>query len=88
MKWRSDIESAQDGRSVIVAVPRTPTPEHPEPYIVGEAYFDHDADRESDRTWWWAGTSAGEYFDSPIIEGNVAGLPTHWMPLPQPPKEG
>jgi hypothetical protein len=45
---------------------------------VGEAYYRNFDDE--DAGWWWANTSWGDYPESgrPI-------LPTHWMPLPEPP---
>lgn len=46
--------------------------------VVGEAYFDPEA---YEGTWWWAGTSRGEYHDSPIEECNF-GRVAFFQPMP------
>ena len=46
--------------------------------MVGEARLRDDMGR---REWWWAGEDPGDYHADP-----VAAPPTHWRPLPPPPK--
>lgn len=43
-------------------------------YVVGEARYHHDAE-----CWLWAGTDPSDHWAEPLY-------PTHWMPLPEPPK--
>ena len=69
------IESAKLDRSqMIVAVPD----QHRTGWIVGEAYYDPEA-----KDWFWAGTSANDYFGGPISELNH-WLPELWQPMPEP----
>ena len=59
---------------MIVAVPD----QHRTGWIVGEAYYDPEA-----KDWFWAGTSANDYFGGPISELNH-WLPELWQPMPEP----
>lgn len=53
-------------------------------WLVGEAWLRaEEGDTIWENGWWWAGTSPGEYHDSPIIEINY-GPPKWWKPLPLP----
>jgi hypothetical protein len=76
--WRDIASAPLDRTPILVAVPAKDGG-----FIVGEAYYFPESDG-SGEGWWWAGTSPGEYYDSPIIELNV-GDPAFWMPLPPPP---
>jgi hypothetical protein len=51
--------------------------------IVGEAWYHDDPEDACGNGWWWAGTSPGEYHDSPVREINDPI--THWQPLPDAP---
>lgn len=54
---------------------------------VGEAWYrDSEGANDSDSGWWWAGTSPGDYYSSPVSETNE--LPRLWHPLPAPPAKG
>lgn len=44
--------------------------------IVGEAYCHSETGR-----WWWANLSDGDYHTDALSPD-----PTHWQPLPEPPK--
>jgi hypothetical protein len=50
----------------------------PGQYSVGEA--ERDPDRDDD--FWWV-SQRGEYYASSFMEQGL--IPTHWMPLPDPP---
>lgn len=56
-------------------------------WIIGEAWLRAEEDDGLwENGWWWAGTSPGEYHDSPIIEMNH-GPPKFWLPLPSAPNQ-
>ena len=85
VEWR-DIETFElsgQAHPVIVAVP-----DRDGGWLVGEAWLcAEEGDTLWENGWWWAGTSPGEYHDSPIIEMNY-GPPKWWKPLPLPPAPG
>ncbi|MEN3229239.1 MazG-like family protein [Methylorubrum rhodesianum] len=78
--WSFDMEAApRDGTNVIVAVASIHEGHEP---IVGQAFIDSD----NGGHWWWAGTSYGDYYASPIHETN--NPPYAWRPMldaPAPP---
>lgn len=78
--WSFDMEAAPwDGTNVIVAVASIHEGQEP---IVGQAFIDAD----NGGHWWWAGTSYGDYYASPIHETN--NPPYAWHPMldaPAPP---
>ena len=80
--WSFDMEAApRDGTPVIVAV--TSIHEGHEP-IVGQAFIDTD----NGGHWWWAGTSYGDYYASPIHETNNPPYAWHSMlNAPTPPSD-
>lgn len=48
--------------------------------VVGEAYW-----HQEDKNWWWAQTGPGEPACEPIAV--TWSEPTHFMPLPSPPRD-
>ncbi|GAA0768610.1 hypothetical protein [Brevundimonas olei] len=85
VEWRpiETFELSGQEHPVIVAAP-----DRDGGWIVGEAWFRaEEGDSLWENGWWWAGTSPGEYHDSPIIEMNY-GPPKWWKPLPLPPAPG
>lgn len=77
-EWCFDMSKApDDGSSVIIAVKSY---NRPSEFIVSEAHY-----LKEDGGWWWAQTSPGDYYASPISETN--GEVTAWQPLPSPPTE-
>lgn len=85
VEWRpiETFELSGQAHPVIVAVP-----DRDGGWLVGEAWLRaEDGDTLWENGWWWAGTSPGEYHDSPIIEMNY-GPPKWWKPLPLPPAPG
>lgn len=81
MTWRPietiPDELLQSGAPVIVAVPCARARKK---WLIGEAYYNAG---EYAMSWWWAGTTNGDYRASSINEDE--GAPTHWQPLPAPP---
>ncbi|WP_147377445.1 hypothetical protein [Mesorhizobium jarvisii] len=75
--WLDISTAPKDGTRVILAVPH-----YESGWNIGEAYF--DASNPEDGDWWWAGSSAGDYWASPLRECNHHP-PSHWQPLPNPP---
>lgn len=85
VEWRpiETFELSGQAHPVIVAVP-----DREGGWLVGEAWLRAEEDDSLwENGWWWAGTSPGEYHDSPIIEMNY-GPPKWWKPLPLPPAPG
>ncbi len=85
VEWRpiETFELSGQAHPVIVAVP-----DRDGGWLVGEAWLRaEEGDTLWENGWWWAGTSPGEYHDSPIIEMNY-GPPKWWKPLPLPPAPG
>jgi hypothetical protein len=71
-KWRK-IETAPIGDSIIAAVPHIRHHEMEVQHVVGEArHFDGEG-------WYWANNDPFATWGGPIY-------PTHWMPMPEPPK--
>lgn len=77
--WQPISTAPKDGTPVIVAVPTKDL----DGFHVGEAYYDPENYEGGD--WWWAGTGYGDYHGGPISDINFH-QPSHWMPLPAPPK--
>ena len=49
--------------------------------------IDYDDDDNPSKVYWWYNeTSCYDPEDEPLIEEDGDILPTHWMPLPPPPK--
>lgn len=85
VEWRpiETFELSGQAHPVIVAVP-----DRDGGWLVGEAWLRaEEGDTLWENGWWWAGTSPGQYHDSPIIEMNY-GPPKWWKPLPLPPAPG
>lgn len=81
-EWNYDLSAAPKGSEnpVLVTVPAYAVGHAP---FVGEAYFyESDGSRDGDEGWWWAGTSPGDYYASPIRETNAE--PIAWRHLPEP----
>jgi len=75
--WLDISTAPKDGTYVLLAVPH-----YESGWNIGEAYFDQQSRDGGD--WWWAGTSDGDYWSSPLSESNHHP-PSHWQPLPLPP---
>lgn len=81
-EWNYDMDTAPKGAGnpVLVSVPAFAEGHAP---FVGEAYYHEGNDQnDSDEGWWWAGTSPGDYYASPIREVNAE--PIAWRHLPAP----
>lgn len=74
--WRPIETAPKDGTVILVAITggRRDT--------IVTAYWEPDT-----KEWWLANTDYDDYFASCIAEIMI-GEVTHWMPLPEPPKEG
>lgn len=71
--WQPIETAPKDGRHVLLAVADDP------PAYVCEAYFDPDGGPEGG--WYMANTHWTDAYDGRLWN------PTHWQPLPAPPKE-
>lgn len=81
-EWR-DIATFTGSGQAHPAMIAVPTAEGK--WIIGEAWLRAEEDDGLwENGWWWAGTSPGEYHDSPIVEMNH-GPPKYWLPLPSAP---
>lgn len=83
-EWRdiSTFTGSGQARPAMIAVPTADGE-----WIIGEAWLRAEEDDGLwENGWWWAGTSPGEYHDSPIVEMNH-GPPKYWLPLPSAPNQ-
>lgn len=71
MNWQT-IETAPKGRTPVIVFW--------DGRIVGEARYIPEEDTD-DFGWWWANETPGDAFAKKLCPE-----PTHWMPLPEPPK--
>lgn len=75
MTWRTIATAPEDGTSILVYPPTWPSKK------AAIAEWDKDEYAKKPRPFWRRDDDLGQ------VTRSRACLPTHWMPLPEPPKE-